>query len=63
MHPTESLFTPAPVISVAIILTNIVQYALITRHAGPWLVTTMTVFFWMYMAVAFLASIVIYLLV
>lgn len=57
LHPTESLFVPAFVVSMATILVNIVEYA----HTGPWLVHTMVVLFWVYCGVALAFTCVIYL--
>lgn len=62
LHPTESLFAPAPVISVAIILLNITLYGIQAEKTGPWLVTAMTICFWMYIAVAVIASVTMYLI-
>ena len=60
LHPTESLFVPASVVSFGTILINISQYGL--HKTGPWLNTTVCVFFWIDVALAFVASFGIYLL-
>lgn len=62
LHPTESLFVPAFAISIGTILLNICQYGLHPGKTGPWLVSTMVVFFWIYVAFAFLFSTGMYLL-
>ncbi|KAF2712676.1 hypothetical protein K504DRAFT_372809 [Pleomassaria siparia CBS 279.74] len=60
LHPTESLFIPAAVISFGTILINITQYGVDTT--GAWLETTMTVMFWIDCGLAFGVSIGIYLI-
>lgn len=62
LHPTESLFVPAPVISLAIILITITEYGTDSGKAGPWLASTMTVFFWFYVALSVVASIGVFLI-
>lgn len=62
LHPTESLFIPAFVLSVAQILINITEYGLQSGKTGTWLATTMTVCYWLYVALAFLFSAGTYLL-
>ena len=52
LHPTESLFVPAFVISIATDLINIAQYGLEEGKTGPWLVDTLVVFYWIYVALA-----------
>lgn len=61
LQPTESLFIPASVISIGTILINISEYGLTEGKTGVWLLTTMTVLFWLYCALAILFSIGIYL--
>lgn len=61
MHPTESLFIPAFVLSIAQILINITEYGLEPGKTGDWLLTTMTVFYWLYVVLALLFSAGIYL--
>ena len=61
LHPTESLFVPAFVISIASILINITEYGLNTSWTKPWLVHVMIVFYWMYIVLAFVSSYGIYL--
>ncbi|KAK4893469.1 hypothetical protein LTR27_008151 [Elasticomyces elasticus] len=59
-HPTESLFTPAWVISLGIILITVLEYG--EPHAGPWLLKTMCCLFWVYCALATVFSLGIYLI-
>lgn len=61
LHPTESLFIPASVISIGTILMNISQYGLTEGMAGNWLLSTMVVMFWLYCGLAVLFSCGIYL--
>ncbi|KAF2231618.1 putative C4-dicarboxylate/malic acid transporter [Viridothelium virens] len=63
LHPTESLFIPAFVISIGTILINISEYGLTGHKAGEWLHQTMTVLFWIFCALAISFSAVIYLIV
>jgi tellurite resistance protein TehA-like permease len=44
MHPTESLFIPASVVSFGTILINISQYG--PGKAGPWLLEAVGILFW-----------------
>ena len=60
LHPTESLFAPAAVVSFGTILINISQYGL--YKVGPWLNTTVLALFWTDAALAILSSSGIYLL-
>ena len=60
LHPTESLFAPAVVVSFGTILLNISQYGL--HNVGHWLNTTVMVLFWIDVALAVVASSGIYLL-
>jgi len=59
-HPTESLFTPAWVISLGTILITVTEYGV--RHAGHWLLPTMYVLFWIYCGLAVVFSLGIYLI-
>ncbi len=45
LHPQESLFVSAFVITIANILLNITQYGLKEGKTGQWLITAMTVFY------------------
>jgi tellurite resistance protein TehA-like permease len=60
LHPTESLFVPAAIISFGTILINITQYGI--GRTGHWLESTMIVLFWIYCTLAILFSCGIYLL-
>ena len=61
VHPTESLFTPAWLISLGTILMNITEYGT-DEHTGlNWLLATMHVLFWVYCAMAVVFSCGIYL--
>lgn len=60
LHPTESLFVPASVVSFGTILINISQYGL--GETGDWLNTAVCVMFWIDCALAIIASCGIYLL-
>lgn len=60
MHPTESLFVPASVVSFGTILINSSQYGL--GETGNWLKTAVLVMFWIYCAMAMIASCTFYLL-
>lgn len=60
VHPTESLFVPAAVISFGTILINITQYGI--GRTASWLESTMIVMFWIYCTLAILFSCGIYLL-
>ncbi|KAF2086757.1 hypothetical protein K490DRAFT_43640 [Saccharata proteae CBS 121410] len=59
LHPTESLFIPAAIISFGTILLNISQYGV--NSTGQWLNTGMVVLYWIYCALAILLSIGIFL--
>ena len=52
---TESLFVPAPVISIVIKFITITEYAVLSEKTGPWLTTTMTICYWVYIALAIIA--------
>ena len=56
----ESLFIPAFFVSIAIILINICEYGV--PHAGLWLLRTLEVMFWFYVALSAAASAGIYLI-
>ncbi|EAS29798.3 C4-dicarboxylate transporter/malic acid transporter [Coccidioides immitis RS] len=59
LHPTESLFVPATIVSFGTILINIAQYGL--SHTGKWLENAVVILFWFYAALAVAASSGIYL--
>lgn len=61
LHPTESLFIPAAVISYGTVLVNITQYG-VGEKTGYWLQETMVILYWTYCALAVMVSCVIYLL-
>jgi tellurite resistance protein TehA-like permease len=54
LHPTESLFIPAAVISMGTILINITQYGV--DYAGEWLNRAMVPLYWIYCTMAVLSS-------
>ncbi|KAJ4267703.1 hypothetical protein NW762_003817 [Fusarium torreyae] len=56
MHPTESLFFPCSLLSVATIISNATVYGI--PSAGPWLVTALRVCFWIYAALSILSAII-----
>lgn len=60
LHPTESLFVPACLVSFGTILINISQYG--PEHTGPWLAHAVGVLFWIDAALAVIFSAGIYLL-
>ena len=60
LEPSESLFIPASVISVGIILMTIAQYGI--PATGRWLHITFKVLFWIYATLALLSSCCIYLI-
>ncbi|KAI9669657.1 MAG: hypothetical protein M1831_007353 [Alyxoria varia] len=60
-HPTESLFIAALIISVATILTTFSEYAFSPPKTGVWLMQTMIVLYWCYIALAMFFSVAIYL--
>ncbi|KAJ5543144.1 hypothetical protein N7461_009147 [Penicillium sp. DV-2018c] len=60
MHPTESLFVPASLVSFGTILINISQYG--PEHTGPWLMRAVCILFWIDAALAVTFSAGIYLL-
>jgi tellurite resistance protein TehA-like permease len=61
LHPTESLFMPAAVVSFGTILINISQYGL--HNVGIWLNTAVMTLFWVDVVLAFFSSTLTYLLV
>jgi len=61
LHPTESLFIPAAVISFGTILINISQYGA-GGKAGAWLDEVMVIMFWLDCALAVAFSGMIYLI-
>jgi tellurite resistance protein TehA-like permease len=60
LHPTESLFIPAVIISIGTILVNISQYGL--GDTGVWLDHAMIPLFWMYCGISVALSSGIYLI-
>lgn len=50
--PEESLFVGSVLVSAGSLLLNFSQYAVNTGKAGTWIVVTMTIFFWIYVAAA-----------
>ncbi|KAF2116003.1 voltage-dependent anion channel-domain-containing protein [Lophiotrema nucula] len=60
LHPTESLFIPASVISFGTILINITQYGI--NDTGYWLEYTMAIMYWIDCGLAVVFSIGIYLI-
>lgn len=60
LHPTESLFIPASVVSFGTILVNISQYG--PGHTGQWLGEAVSVLFWINAALAVALSAGIYLI-
>ncbi|KAF2178862.1 hypothetical protein K469DRAFT_717834 [Zopfia rhizophila CBS 207.26] len=61
LHPTESLFIPAAVISFGTILINITQYG-VGAKTGYWLEETMSIMYWLDCGLAIVFSIGIYLI-
>ena len=62
LHPTESLFIPAAIVSFGIILINISQYGVNMAGVGKWLEHCMIVLFWLDCGLAVAFSIGIYLI-
>lgn len=60
LHPTESLFVPASVVSFGTILINISQYG--PEHTGYWLARAVGILFWIDVILAVIFSAGIYLL-
>lgn len=54
-HPTESLFFPTMWLSFAVLLLNIQAFGV--PATGPWLLTTMRVLFWIYVACTLIVGI------
>ncbi|KAH7305081.1 voltage-dependent anion channel [Rhexocercosporidium sp. MPI-PUGE-AT-0058] len=61
ISPSESLFTPAFVVSLGTILINMCQYGI--PYTGPWFQTVMQVCFWAYVSLSVIASSGIYLII
>lgn len=61
IHPTESLFFPAFLLSIAIILANSAIYGI--PACGPWLPVALRVCFWIYAALALLSAVIQYTIV
>lgn len=61
LHPTETLFVPAWLVSLGIILINITQYGTTPGKTGGWLLDTMFVLFWVDCVLAVIFSCGIYL--
>lgn len=59
LHPTESLFVPAALVSFGTILINVSQYG--PQNAGPWLGEAVGILFWIDAALAVIFSAGIYL--
>jgi len=57
----ESQFVAAALIDVGTILLNITQYAVRTGKVGNWIVQTMNILFWIYLAAALLFAVFFYL--
>ncbi len=62
LHPTESLFIPAVIVSFGIILMNITQYGVGEAGMGMWLERTLIVLFWLDCGLAVVFSAVVYLI-
>lgn len=60
LHPTESLFVPASIVSFGTILINISQYG--PDHTGHWLARAVGILFWIDAILAVILSAGIYLL-
>lgn len=60
IHPTESLFVPAVLVSFGTICITIVEYG--ADRAGHWLTDTVQVLFWVNVVLAFSLSITIYMI-
>ncbi|KAF5724111.1 C4-dicarboxylate transport mae1 [Fusarium mundagurra] len=56
MHPTESLFFPCSLLSLATIIANATVYGI--PAAGPWLATALRVCFWLYAGLSIFSAIV-----
>ena len=60
VHPTESLFVPSAVVSFGTVILNIAQYGL--GNTGPWLDDAIFAIFWIYVILAIVASVSVYLI-
>ena len=60
IHPTESLFVPAFLVSFGTLCITIVEFG--ADKAGEWLTTTVLVLFWLNVGLAFTLSITIYMI-
>ena len=60
VHPTESLFVPCGVVSFGTVILNIAQYGI--GNTGPWISQALIGLFWIYVAIAIVASVSVYLL-
>lgn len=60
LHPTESLFAPAAIVSFGTILINVSQYG--PKHTGEWLRQAVSVLFWFDVALSVISSAGIYLI-
>ncbi|KAJ4354932.1 hypothetical protein N0V95_003398 [Ascochyta clinopodiicola] len=63
LHPTESLFIPAAIVSFGIIMMNISQYGVGMVGQGRWLEHVMIVLFWVDCGLAVTCSLAIYLII
>ena len=61
LHPTERVFVPTAVVSFGTILLNLSQYGP-NNMAGHWISNAAAVLYWIDVALAFLASMGIYLI-
>ncbi|PQK09159.1 hypothetical protein BB8028_0001g12300 [Beauveria bassiana] len=61
LHPTESLFFPSALISIALLLANSATYGV--PVSGPWLPVALRVCFWIYTSVALSSSVIQYTIV
>lgn len=57
-HPHESMFIPCFFLSIASIILGINAFAV--SHTGPWIIVALRVLFWLYVAVTFPASVLLY---
>lgn len=60
LHPTESLFIPASIVSIGTVLMNISQYGV--NRTGEWLNTAVMVLFWIESCLAIILCVGIYLI-
>jgi C4-dicarboxylate transporter/malic acid transport protein len=54
-HPTESLFFPCMWLSLAVLLLNVQAFGV--PSSGPWLITTLRILFWTYLACTLVVAI------